>query len=138
MGGHGALILTLRNPGVFSAVGSMSGVLDITLHPGQWQLERVFGPIGVNSDCWADHSARGLIGRYPERAKGVPLFITVSTEDPFVLRDNRLFRSTMNEAGLPFVYEESPGTHDWVYWRGQLPRHLKWQAEALGAAPPHR
>ena len=44
MGGHGAFVLSLRNPGVFSSVSSMSGILDITLHTKKWHLVELFGP----------------------------------------------------------------------------------------------
>ena len=57
MGGHGAFTLTIRNPGLFRCVSSMSGILDITRHPKSWELPDVFGPLAANRTVWEAHSA---------------------------------------------------------------------------------
>ena len=132
MGGHGALVLALRNPGLFAAASSMSGILDITAHPGQWQLDRVFGPQAQgNLELWQEHSAYNLIETRPDALNGLGILITVSTSDQWSLVDNRRVHELLTGRGAKHAYEESPGGHDWNYWTSQLPVHVAFQAAAL-------
>jgi hypothetical protein len=132
MGGHGAFVLTLRHPGLFKSVSSMSGILDLTRHTDNWELPRVFGPFNSdNQETWFSHSAVHLAQRYPDRLKGLPLLITVSTGDPHSLEDNRLFARTLTSLGIKHRYEEKPGLHDWTYWMSQLPEHVAFHAQSL-------
>ncbi len=132
MGGHGAFILSLRNPDAFTSVSSMSGIMDITRHPTQWELSRVFGPFDEeNLPNWREHSAFYLSAGHPERLTGLTMKISVSMEDEWSIEDNRLFHQKLEEMGVEHVYNESPGKHDWIYWTGQLPEHISFHAEAL-------
>ena len=139
MGGHGALVLALRNPGLFLAAGSMSGVLDITRHPKQWELSRVFGPLNDNLELWRDHSALFLCRNRNEALKNLEIMLSVSTGDDWTLGDNRLLHQELESQGVAHEYLEEPGTHDWTFWKRQLPGHLTFQARVLNApdlAPP--
>lgn len=69
MGGHGAFTLTLRNPGMFVSMSSMSGILDITQHPNQWHIKDVFGNYESNADLWKRHSAYCLIKTTHEKKR---------------------------------------------------------------------
>ena len=115
----------------------MSGILDIVRHKNNWELARVFGPFNrANQETWFSHSALQLAERYPERLQGLPLLISVSTGDPFSLEDNRLFDRALTNLGIKHCYDEKPGLHDWAYWMSQLPEHVEFHAQALGADEP--
>ena len=132
MGGHGAVVLALRHPGAFQAVSSMSGVLDITRHYGQWQLERVFGPYTPeNIKQWRMHSAYWLSVEHKDGLKGLPILVTVASGDESVLPDNRSYHKMLEETGVDHDYREAPGRHDWDFWRSQLPEHAGFQAGCL-------
>ncbi|MFH1136069.1 MAG: DUF459 domain-containing protein [Pseudomonadota bacterium] len=134
MGGHGAMVLALRNPGTFISAGSMSGVLDITRHPRQWELRRVFGPFGEeNLGLWRDHSALFLSRNRREELKKLQIMVAVSTGDDWTLEDNRLFHQELEGQGIAHEYFEGPGTHDWAFWKRRLPLHLTFHAKALRA-----
>lgn len=132
MGGHGAFALSLRNPGLFNSISSMSGVLDITRHSEEWELERVFGVKNdINTVVWNSYSALVLAEQRKDLLSDTPVLITVSTGDSFVLEDNRLFHKRLSELGVKHQYKESPGNHDWKYWVLQLPEHMAFHAQAL-------
>ncbi|MEW6263098.1 MAG: DUF459 domain-containing protein [Thermodesulfobacteriota bacterium] len=134
MGGHGAFILALRHPGRFIAISSMSGVLDVTRHHGQWQLNRVFGPFTPeNIPVWREHSAYFLSLSRKEALSALSILITVSTGDPWVLAENKVLHQKLLEMGVRHEYVESPGRHEWSYWLAELPRHAAFQARALNA-----
>jgi S-formylglutathione hydrolase FrmB len=136
MGGHGAFILSLRHPGTFRSVSSMSGVLDITRHHGQWELNRVFGPFNTdNLETWRRHSAFFLALDQRDYLKKVPALVTVGASDPWVLLDNRVFHKKLDELKVGHTYEETKGTHDWTYWTSQIPRHLAFHARHLNVGP---
>jgi hypothetical protein len=96
MGGHGAFVLCLRNPGAFASVSSMSGILDITRHTNQWRLADLFGPYeGGFATDWDQHSALKLIERNGDYVRSLPMLITVSVDD----RWTKTGPSTNNSTG---------------------------------------
>lgn len=132
MGGHGAFVLALRNPGVFSSVSSMSGILDITRHKDQWRLSEVFGPYtGENAAGWEEHSALKLIERRPDSNHFAPMLISVSTGDRYAIDDNRLVHRQLEKMKVGHLYRESQGGHDWTFWTSQLPLHVAFHARVL-------
>ena len=56
MGGHGALWLAFRHPGVFGACGSMSGGVDIRPFPNNWKISEQLGPYSENPRLWDEHT----------------------------------------------------------------------------------
>lgn len=132
MGGHGALTLALKHPGLFTSASAMSGVMDITKHFGQWHLDRVFGSFKDNAAVWKGHSAFYLATDRREALVNLPVMLSVSTGDPWVLGENRAFHTRLEELGIKHDYVESPGTHDWIYWIAEFPRHAAFHAKYLG------
>ncbi|HYA39724.1 MAG TPA: alpha/beta hydrolase family protein [Syntrophobacteraceae bacterium] len=137
MGGHGAFVLCLRHPGVFTSVSSMSGILDITRHKKQWRLPEVFGPYGDdNMADWEQHSVLKLIERGSDKLLSVPMLISVSTGDRYSIEENRLVHKQLEKMNVRHLYYESPGAHDWAYWTSQLPLHVSFHAFWLKSAGP--
>lgn len=130
MGGHGALELALRHPGVFTSASSLSGVVDITRHPTQWKIRELLGPLQQNRPLWESYSALYLLHRLPP-AQAPTMLISVGSKDSLVIRENRDFRDRLRERGFVYQYQESPGTHDWGYWLAELPRHAAFHAARL-------
>lgn len=132
MGGHGAMVLALRNPGKFSVVSSMSGILDITGHPTQWQLSRVFGKYqDENKRHWHEHSALKLLPRSRENLQKMSLLIAVSTGDEYCFAENVKLHQELSRMKIDHEFLKSPGGHTWTYWLSQLPIHVRFQAKHL-------
>jgi diacylglycerol O-acyltransferase/trehalose O-mycolyltransferase len=154
MGGFGALSYAGRNPGMFRAVASYSGVV----HPlydgfpeGLMGLLEEFGedPLALWGDpvaqrgIWTAHDPFYLANRL----RTTPVFLSSGdgTAGPFdppgTTDDLEAFLNDMNhvlaaryrEAGVPLTTDfYGPGTHDWPYWERELHRSLPMLLCALG------
>jgi S-formylglutathione hydrolase FrmB len=137
MGGHGALTLGLRHPGLFGALASLSGVTDIASHglgtpmDRYLRLEEVLGPYNGDGGLWRDNSAYHLTRRNPEALQGVPVLLSVGLSDPLVLAENRQYGRLLKELGIPHEYREESGGHSWELWERELPRALSFMADTL-------
>ena len=133
MGGHGAITLALKNPGLFVAASSMSGVLDLpAAHSRKALIERL-GPYSENRERWEQNSALHLIEASPDQAKKLPMLLTVGSSDHWAAT-NRQIHARLTALGIEHDFDESEGGHDWKYWTEQLPRHVEWHAAKLHAA----
>ncbi|RME93960.1 MAG: esterase family protein, partial [Bacteroidetes bacterium] len=130
MGGHGALHIGLQRPEIFGAIGSMSGVMDLSRHADAYDLRLHLGDPLTDSLRW--HEASAI---YAIQSAGSPasLFIDCGTDDALIA-ENRAMHDTLLALGIPHIYCERPGTHDWAYWSRSIKYHLlhlgEWFAEA--------
>ncbi|MDR1166842.1 MAG: DUF459 domain-containing protein [Deltaproteobacteria bacterium] len=138
MGGHGALTLALKNPGLFRAVGSIGGVTDLELHregsalDGGLRLEEVLGPAEAqNGRHWRQNGAYYLTRLNPEALRESSVFLTVGKSDELALGENRQYHRLLADLGLEHQYEEARGNHSWDLWRDAAPRRLADLAAAL-------
>lgn len=142
-GGHGALTLALKRPGVFSAASSMSGVVDLTAASGRKALVDRLGPYAENRALWEESSARHLVRRRADVARAIPMLVTVGSSDRWA-PENRAFVQELSALGVTHAFEEYDGGHDWRTFTRQLPRHVAWHGEhlrgagAVSSAPPTR
>ncbi|MCC7145513.1 MAG: esterase family protein [Phycisphaeraceae bacterium] len=131
MGGYGAFKIAMTYPERYAAAASLSGALDPpviamkTMPERKPEFENVFGPLdkvsGTENDVF--HLATQLAGR--DRKDWPALYQCCGTED-FLIEDNRRYRDHLKKVGLPAVYEEGPGVHDWAYWDKMIQRVLAW------------
>lgn len=104
MGGYGALRLGARHPDRFraisahSAITSLEQLRDFIEEP----LPQVEGPSALE---WLVRN----------RASLSPLRFDCGTEDPLI-GPNRTLHRELEAQGVPHVYEEHPGEHNWDYW----------------------
>jgi len=59
MGGHGALVIGLRNPDVFQSISAFSPIVNPTNCP--WGQKALRGYLGDNEESWSDYDATKLI-----------------------------------------------------------------------------
>lgn len=136
MGGYGAFHYLLSRPEVFTAVSAMSGayyLFDPAQSPG-WNpvAEELLGPPADNLPAYEKLQIPLRLGEAVRSGvKLPPLLLLCGTED-FLFERNRQFadllRSLNAEAKakstperplppLDYEYRESPGAHDWKYWK---------------------
>lgn len=130
MGGYGAFMIALRNPEMFSAAASLSGVVDLTpvfdyddaqVNP---MVEMLFG--SKLEYLQTDYNILKLIKKQKENVVNLPrLFQCCGTED-FLYLINQRFKSAAIKCSLDLTYEEGPGAHEWSYWDAQIQRVIKW------------
>ena len=121
MGGHGALYLSLRNPDIFSAVGSMSGGVDLTYSTKKWDISQKLGSYEQFPIRWHENSIVKMV----KKVKGItfPILIDCGTND-FFIGINRALHSELLVQDIKHDFVERPGGHQWSYWIEALDHHL--------------
>jgi len=109
MGGHGALYLALRHPGLFGAAASVSGVLDLTETTQPAALARQLGTFEENAPRWKASSVLALVDSLPE--SGLALSIDCGLQDPFIAGNRRVHQKLLLQR-IDHIYTERPGGHD--------------------------
>ncbi|MHB8718027.1 MAG: alpha/beta hydrolase [Candidatus Dormibacteria bacterium] len=122
MGGYGAFLLALRNPGIFESASSTSGAFDPFRMP-------LYVP-GATQRMWSGTAGRdahdvAVLVADPARWRGLRMAFDCGTDDELVDL-NRGLHARMSEIEVPHVYVERPGGHTWPYWTGRLPHHLRF------------
>ncbi len=113
MGGHGALYLAIRHQDVFSAVGSMSGGVDIRPFPESWQMKEQLGSRDENPDRWFEYSVMGQL----ELLKPGSLSIIIDCGMADFFREvNDTLHDELERKGISHRYMLAEGAHNWVYW----------------------
>jgi S-formylglutathione hydrolase FrmB len=135
MGGYGALLLALRNPGSFRSASATSGF---------FEPHRLFDHVpDARRRMWGDdgaaieaHNVLALVAE-PRRRAALDIAFDCGTEDPLITL-NRAFHDHLDRLGVAHGYVERPGVHDWPYWTGRLAEHLRFHLGGGGdlAAPP--
>jgi S-formylglutathione hydrolase FrmB len=114
MGGHGAMILTIRHPDVFGAAGSMAGGLDLRpFKQNDWDLKGVLGDPLLHWNNWEENSVVNLLPTL--KGKNIPLIIDCGVGD-FFLEANREAHRRLLELDYPHDYTERSGEHNSEYW----------------------
>lgn len=117
MGGHGGLFLAFRHSDIFSACGSMSGALHVTVITQKYDVEKRLGDTAANRKYWHDWSVLNVIDQYPKDSLAITM--DCGTEDK-VLAMNRAVHEKMLRLHIPHEYTERPGEHNWAYWSNAI------------------
>jgi len=121
MGGHGALFLALRHPGIYGAAGSMSGGVDLKESKNRYEISGRIGDTLLQAGNWQKFSVINIIEN--ETNRGLKLFIDCGDRDIFI-DGNRRLHQKMQRLKIPHTYIERPGEHNWDYWRNAIPYQL--------------
>ena len=132
MGGHGALVLALRNPRRYRSVSAFAPIVAPSQVPwGQQALEAYLGP---DRATWREWDACELIRDARER---LPLLVDQGDADEFLatqLQPERL-REACAAAGHPLTLRLQAGyDHSYYFIASFIGEHVAWHAAALAAA----
>lgn len=131
MGGHGALTIALRNPGVYKSVSAFSPIVSPMNCP--WGHKALSGYLGDDRDAWARHDACALIGQAQER---LPLLIDQGGADNFLKEQLKpeLIEKACAQADHPLILRMQPGyDHSYYFISTFIGDHVAWHAKALVA-----
>jgi S-formylglutathione hydrolase FrmB len=64
------------------------------------------------------------------------LYIACGYNDTLV-PENRTFSRHLESIGFPHVYEEGPGTHEWLFWNPYIKRGLRHALQEEPAVLPN-
>jgi S-formylglutathione hydrolase len=129
MGGHGALICALKNPGVYRSVSAFAPICNPVV--SGWG-EGCFGAyLGDNRETWKTYDATCLI---EAGAETMPLFIDQGTADEFLAE--QLYPQNLQAAcsarDFPLTLRMQEGyDHSYHFIATFIGEHLAWHAAAL-------
>lgn len=137
MGGYGALLFTLRHPGVFGFAGSISGAFAGLTNIAEMlpqlkpSLDAAYG--AADSATRRENDLDALIaGSNP--AKTPYLFLECGTADPLLLL-SRHVTAELSAQKFEYEYHELPGAHTWSFWDNSLAALMDTLARELHLSP---
>lgn len=129
MGGHGALVLALRNPGRYRSVSAFSPIVAPSQVP--WGRKAFTAYLGEDSTTWQAWDATALVAHARER---LPLLIDQGSDDEF-LQDQlqpQLLQQACALAGHPLQLRMQPGyDHSYYFISSFIGDHIAHHAHAL-------
>ena len=129
MGGHGALVIGLRNPGRFTSISAFSPICNPIGCP--WG-EKAFGAyLGTDRSSWEEYDATVLLSRATEKP---PILVSQGDEDQFL--EQQLKPSALEAAaeasGYPLKIEHHTGyDHSYYFIASFIEQHLRFHADYL-------
>ncbi|HSO83465.1 S-formylglutathione hydrolase [Thiocapsa sp.] len=132
MGGHGALISALKNPGLYRSVSAFAPICN-PVESG-WGRGCFAAYLGEDPASWKDWDATELIRA---GAEAMPLFIDQGSGDEFLL-DGQLRPEALSQAckehGIPLILRMQPDyDHSYHFIATFIGEHLAYHARALTA-----
>ncbi len=129
MGGHGALTMSLRNPGRFKSTSAFSPIVSPLNCP--WGHKALGGYLGADQSAWAEYDACALIAggaRLPD------LLVDQGDVDNFLADQlkTHLLTEACEAAGQKATVRMQPGyDHSYYFISTFMAEHLAWHAERL-------
>ena len=129
MGGHGALVIALRNPGRYRSVSAFAPIVAPSRVP--WGEKAFAAYLGDDREAWQRWDATALIADAGER---LPLLVDQGDADEFLAVQLRpeLLRAACDAAGHPLQLRMQPGyDHSYYFIASFIGEHVAWHAKAL-------
>lgn len=129
MGGHGALVAMLRNPGMYESVSAFAPICNPVSVP--WGEKAFSHYLGPDREKWKEWDASLLLENAEER---LPILVDQGTEDNFL--ETQLRPEALAEAASkvrhPLTLRMQPGyDHSYFFIATFIEDHLRHHAKAL-------
>ncbi|XP_016054990.1 PREDICTED: S-formylglutathione hydrolase isoform X3 [Miniopterus natalensis] len=133
MGGHGALICALKNPGKYKSVSAFAPICNPVLCP--WGKKAFSGYLGTDQSKWKAYDATHLVKSYP--GSQLDILIDQGKDDQF-LSDGQLlpdnFIAACTEKKIPVVFRLQEGyDHSYYFIATFITDHIRHHAKYLNA-----
>ena len=135
MGGHGALTLALRHPGLFKSLSAFAPICAPTQCP--WGEKAFTGYLGADRSGWAEHDATVLMENQPLAPYPAGILIDQGLADKFLAEQlhPHLFETACAAIGQPLTLRRHEGyDHGYYFIQSFMADHLAHHANQLGAA----
>lgn len=129
MGGHGALMIALRNPGRYRSVSAFAPIVAPASCP--WGRKAFSHYLGPDESQWAQYDASCLLASAQER---IPLLLDQGDADQFLLEQLQpeRFLAAAQANAYPVDYRVRPGyDHSYYYIASFIAEHLRFHAQHL-------
>ena len=135
MGGHGALTLALRHPGVFRSVSAFAPIANPVNCP--WGHKAFTGYLGEDRTEWAKHDASELMAAQTQAPYPAGILIDQGLADKFLLEKQLLpeaFEAACAKVGQPLSLRRQSGyDHGYYFIQSFIDDHLRHHAQQLAA-----
>ncbi len=130
MGGHGALICALKNPGKYKSISAFSPICAPTRCP--WGEKAFSNYFGKDREIWRTYDATELVLALGSTR---PFLIDIGTADPFLKQQQllpELFESACEQLGVDLTVRMQEGyDHSYYFIATFMEDHIRYHAEAL-------
>lgn len=131
MGGHGALIIALKNPGKYRSVSAFSPIV-APMH-NDWGKKAFSGYLGSNEETWKQYDTCELI---KQTNSNIPLFVDQGMKDEFLtdyLQPERL-EAVCQAQNHPLTLRKHDGyDHSYYFISTFMEDHIDYHADLLFA-----
>ncbi|KAI9580336.1 S-formylglutathione hydrolase [Glossina fuscipes] len=132
MGGHGALICALKNPGLYQSVSAFAPIANPVGCP--WGQKAFKGYLGDNQDLWKQWDSTYLAETYSSGP--IELFIDQGCNDNFLkekqLLPENLLQAASSNDHLQTIYKQRAGyDHSYYYIATFIGEHIAYHAKLL-------
>ncbi len=132
MGGHGALIIALKNPGRYRSASAFSPIVAPSHVP--WGKKALSTYLGDDIEAWKAYDATELVKTVRAR---LPLLIDQGDADEFLHTQLQpdLFKVAADAAAHPVILRMQPGyDHSYYFVASFIGEHVAYHATALQAS----
>ncbi|RYF07073.1 MAG: S-formylglutathione hydrolase [Comamonadaceae bacterium] len=133
MGGHGALTLAMRHPGVFRSLSAFAPICAPTQCP--WGEKAFTGYLGADRSTWIEHDATALMQHQPIAPYPGGILIDQGMADKFLHEKQLLpdaFEAACAAIGQPLDLRRQPGyDHGYYFIQSFIDDHLRHHAKHL-------
>jgi S-formylglutathione hydrolase len=132
MGGHGALTLALRHPGLFKSLSAFAPICAPTRCP--WGEKAFTGYLGADRSAWLEHDATVLMDNQPVAPYPAGILIDQGLADKFLAEQlhPQLFEAACEHIGQPLTLRRHAGyDHGYYFIQSFMADHLRHHAAQL-------
>jgi S-formylglutathione hydrolase len=134
MGGHGALTLALRHPGVFTSLSALAPICAPMSCP--WGVKAFSGYLGDDRSAWAAHDASALMASQAAAPYPQGILIDQGLADMFLAEQlhPEAFEAACAAVGQPLLLRRHAGhDHGYYFIATVIDEHLRHHARQLAA-----
>ncbi len=133
MGGHGALTLALRHPGMFKTLSAFAPICAPTQCP--WGHKAFGGYLGADTAAWKAHDATELMAQQTTAPYPGGILIDQGLADKFLAEQlhPHLFEAACTTVGQPMTLRRHAAyDHGYYFIQSFMEDHLRFHAQRLG------
>jgi S-formylglutathione hydrolase len=132
MGGHGALVMALKNPERYRSVSAFAPIAAPKTCP--WGEKAFTGYLGADKGRWSAYDATELVAQVKDAARRPAILIDQGSSDQFLEKQLRphLFEAAAKKAGYPLTLRHQTGyDHSYYFISTFMEDHLRHHERTL-------
>jgi S-formylglutathione hydrolase len=132
MGGHGALVMALKNPERYRSVSAFAPIAAPTTC--SWGEKAFTGYLGADKGRWSAYDATELVAQVKDAARRPAILIDQGSSDQFLEKQLQphLFEAAAKKAGYPLTLRHQTGyDHSYYFISTFMEDHLRHHERTL-------